>query len=105
MYNIDQSQAHATEKMITDFQELLPELYGETSCTHNAHLLSRLPRFVRLWAPLWTHSTFDFESKHNQLKHLFHEKHHIIQQLLFNVDIDITLQLLFPRLLRTETDS
>jgi len=103
--NIDHSQVHAAEKMITDFQELLPELYEETSCTHNAHLLSHLPKFVCLWGPLWTHSTFDFESKHNQLKHLFHGKHHIIQQLLFNVDIDITLQLLFPRLLRTETDN
>jgi len=103
--NIDPSQVNATEKMITDFHALLPELYGEASCTHNAHLLSHLPRFVRLWGPLWTHSTFDFESKHNQLKHLFHGKHHIVQQLLFNVDIDITLQLLFPRLLQTETDN
>jgi len=102
---IEVHQIDAAEKMIIDFYKLLPELYGQNSCTHNAHLLFHLPRFVRLWGPLWTHSTFDFEHKHGQLKHLFHGKNQIIKQLLFNIDVSITLQLLYPELLETEDDS
>ncbi len=90
--------------MIMDFHRLLPELYGNNSCTHNAHLLCHMSKFVRLWGPLWTQSTFDFESKHGHLKHLFHGKHHIIKQLLFNVDISMTLQLLRPKLVEIEDD-
>ena len=101
----EQCQLDAAERMIIDFHKLLPELYGESSCTHNAHLLCHLPKFVWLWGPLWSHSTFDFESKHNQLKHLFHGKNHIIHQLLFNLDIRFTLQQLYPDLLKTENDS
>jgi len=84
--------------------KLLPELYGENSCTHCAHLLFHLTKFVCLWGPLFTHSTFDFEHKHGQLKHLFHGKTQIINQLLFNVDVSITLQLLYPQLLEIEDD-
>jgi len=58
--------------MLVDFCVLLPELYGETSCTANAHLLCHLAKYVRLWGPLWTHSAFGFENKCGQLKHLSH---------------------------------
>lgn len=102
---IEPSQIDAAEQMLVDFYKLLPELYGENSCTHNAHLLFHLTKFVRLWGPLWTHSTFDFEHKHGQLKHLFHGKNQIIHQLLFNVDVSITLQLLQPRLLEIENEN
>ena len=37
--------------------------------------------------------TFGCESKNGQIKHLFHGKTSIFQQLLFNVDILLTLQL------------
>ncbi len=48
---------------------------------------------VRLWGPLWTHSLFGFENKNGHLKHLFHGKSQIANQLLFNVDVSYTLQL------------
>lgn len=51
--SISNAQVSAAEQMLKDFYFLLPELYGEKSCTHNAHLLSHLPKYVR---PLWTHS-------------------------------------------------
>jgi len=101
---IEPSQIDAAEQMLIDFYKLLPELYGENSCTHCTHLLFHLTKFVRLWGPLFTHSTFHFEHKHGQLKHLFHGKTQIINQLLFNVDLSITLQLLYPQLLEIEDD-
>ena len=79
--------------MLNDFYLLVPELYGESACTHNVHLLSHLCKYVRLWGPLWTHSLFGCENKNGQLKRMFHGKASIFQQLLFNVDISLTLQL------------
>lgn len=61
--SISANQIDATELMLMDFYKLLPELYGESSCTANAHLLTK---YVRLWGPLWTYN--------GQLKNLFHGK-------------------------------
>lgn len=91
---ISLAEIDAAEKMLNDFYALVPELYGEAACTHNVHLLSHLCKYVRLWGPLWTHSLFGFESKNGQLKHLFHGKQNIFQQLLFNIDIGVALQLM-----------
>ncbi len=92
------SQIEAAEEMLCDFVLLLPELYGERSCTANAHSLTHLTKYVRLWGPLWTHSAFGFESKNGTLKHLFHSRSNIVDQLIFNVDVQQTLQLLDPTL-------
>ena len=87
--------------MLTDFYRLMPELYGETSCTHNSHLLSQ---YVRLWGPLWTHSTFGFESKNGHLKHIFHGKTDIVHQVLFNTDVSYTLQHVHSKLVEIESE-
>ena len=92
------SQIDAAEAMLSDFVTLLPELYGEMSCTANSHMLTHLPKYVRLWGPLWTHSAFGFESKNGHLKHLYHSRADIVDQLVFNIDVQQTLQLLHPEL-------
>ncbi|SMN01058.1 hypothetical protein SPONN_2176 [uncultured Candidatus Thioglobus sp.] len=89
--------------MLNDFCLLLPELYGETSCTANAHLLTHLAKYVRLWGPLWTHSAFGFESKNGRLKYLFHGKRNITHQLLFNVNVSYTLQQIHGCLAQSES--
>ena len=98
------AQVDAAEQMLVDFYNLLPDLYGEASCTANAHLLSHLVKYVRLWGPLWTHSAFGFESKNGQLKHFFHGKAEIHHQLLFNIDVSYTLQHIHMKLLQHESD-
>lgn len=91
-------QIEAAGQMINDFCSFLPELYDDNICTHNAHLLTHLTRYVKLWVPLWTHSAFGSENKNGHLKRLFHGRNQIHQQLLFSVDVCITLQLLRPAL-------
>lgn len=59
---LTQVQVKAAEEMLNDFYIMLPDLYGDNSCTLNAHCLTHLPRYVRLWGPLWTQSLFGFES-------------------------------------------
>lgn len=90
--------------MIKDFLILLPELYGQSSCTANAHALSHLPKFVRLWGPLWTHSAFGFESKNGHLKNLIHAKSSILDQLVFSIDVAQTTQLLHHELEKNESE-
>ncbi|XP_064381793.1 uncharacterized protein LOC135330772 [Halichondria panicea] len=90
---ITQDEVNCAEQMLIDFCVLLPELYGDRSCTANAHQILHLAKYVRLWGPLWTHSLFGFENKNGHLKHLFHGKSQIANQLLFNVDVSYTLQL------------
>ena len=102
--SISMAQVDAAEQMLVDFYNLLPDLYGEASCTANAHLLSHLVKYVRLWGPLWTHSAFGFESKNGQLKHFFHGKAEIHHQLLFNIDVSYTLQHIHMKLLQHESD-
>ena len=89
--------------MLGDFCKLLPELYGDESCTSNAHLLLHLPKYVCLWGPLWTHSTFGFENKNGHLKRLFHSRGNIVPQLMFNVDVAYTLQLVHHKLAQIES--
>jgi len=65
-------QVDAAEVMLQDFYQLLPELYGETSCTLNAHSLTHLAMFVKLWGPLWTHSLFGYENMNGHITSLIH---------------------------------
>ena len=102
--SISSAQVDAAECMLLEFCALLPDLYGETSCTANAHLLSHLAKYVRLWGPLWTHSAFGFENKNGRLKHFVHGNSDILQQLLFNIDVCYTLQHLHTYLLEHESE-
>lgn len=53
---------------------------------------------MELWGPLWTHSAFGSENKNGCLKRLFRGKNQIHQQLLFSINVSITMQLLHPAL-------
>lgn len=95
----------AAEQMITDFFNLLPELYGNRSCTANAHSLNHLCKFVRLWGPMWTHSAFGFESKNGHLKNMFHAKSSVLDQLMFAADFSLTLNLVQSSLEEKESEA
>ena len=101
--NITSAQVDAAASMLGDFCKLLPELYGDESCTSNAHLLLHLPKYVRLWGPLWTHSAFGFESKNGQFKRFFPCRGNIVPQLTFNMDVAYTLQLVHHKLTQIES--
>ena len=98
------AEVDAAEQMLWDFYTLLPGLYGEKCCTANAHLLSHLAKYVRLWGPLWTHSSFGYENKNGHIKHFIHNKSDVVKQLLFNLDVNLTLQQLYPNLEKHESD-
>ena len=61
----------AAEHMLHDFYTLISDLHGEQCCTANVHLLSHLAKYVRLWGPLWTQSSFRYENKNGNIKSTF----------------------------------
>lgn len=96
-------QTHAAEEMLQDFCSFLPELYGVSSCTMNAHCLTHLPYFVRKWGPLWTHSAFSFESMNGTLTNMVHSTKKIAEQLSFSLDIKVSLQEIYSHLEAKDT--
>ena len=97
-------QIQAAEQMLIQFYNLLPELYGNESCTLNSHLLIHLPKYVRLWGPLWTHSAFGFESLNRHITGMIHSKYKIGGQLLFSIEVANTLALLAEKSEDIESD-
>ena len=51
-----------------------------------------------MWGYGGTHSAFGLESFNGHLKHLFHSRANVIDQLVFNIDVQQTLQLVYPLL-------
>ena len=94
----------AAESMLRDFCKLLPELYGKESYTANAYLLFHLIKYVRLWGPLWTHSAFGFDNQNGHLKRFIHGRENVVPQLLFNVDVSYTLQIVHHELVKHESN-
>ena len=97
-------QTRAAEEMLQDFCSFLPELYGLSGCTMNAHCLIHLPYFVRKWGPLWTHSAFPFESMNGALTNMVHSTRKIAEQLSFSLDVKLSLQEIYVHLEEKDTD-
>ena len=102
--NLTTVQIQAADDMLTVFYELLPELYGATSCPLNTHLLVHLADYVRLWGPLWTHSAFGFESMNGHINSMIHSKHRIADQLVFSIDVSNTLSTIVDKLVFQESE-
>ena len=94
----------AAELMLKDFYEMLPNLYGINSCTLNAHSLTHLSKFVRLWGPLWMHSLFGYENLNSHLTSMIHSGHKVAEQLAFALDVCQTIGSLADKLAATEND-
>jgi len=99
---VSEIQIQAAEQMLKDFYHMLPELYGISSCTLNAHCLSHLAMYVRLWGPLWTHSLFGYESLNGHLTSMIHSKYKVAEQLSFSLDVCQTIGNLADKLLEFE---
>lgn len=99
---LSEDQIQAAEEMLNDYYKFLPELYGNKSCTLNAHSLIHLAAYVRKWGPLWTHSLFGFENLNGHIISMVHSK---AEQLSFSIDVCQTLSNLADRLCEVEHES
>ena len=64
---------------------------GLKYCKINVHLLSHLPRYVKLFGPLWTHSAFGFEDSIGHLVKKAHGTHDIANQVLWRANFVIII--------------
>ena len=101
---IKEVQIDAAEQMLKDYYKMLPELYGDTSCTLNAHSLIHLTTYVRIWGPLWTHSMFGFESLNGHLTSMIHSKYRVAEQLSLSLDVNQTIGMLVDKLVEVENE-
>lgn len=90
--------------MLNDFYVMLPELYGTTSCTLNAHCLTHLTKYVRQWGPLWNQSLFGFESWNGHMTAMLHSKRKVAEQLSLSMDICHTIGCLSNQLNESENE-
>ncbi len=81
--SIDVQILAKVQTSIRTFYDLIPQLYGKRLCTANMHSLIHLVKFVTLWGPLWTHSTFCFENANGLLKRHIHGTRNILLQAVF----------------------
>ena len=91
---ISLEQRNAAEMMIKDFIHYCLSSMGKkklhSQCSHAVALTNVCSNV----GPLWTQSTFAFESKNGHLKQLSHGKSSFYQQMLFNIDVSQALQLI-----------
>lgn len=59
------------EKLLKEFNDEAPELYGKQVCTFNMHIVTHFPDCVRNWGPLWGYSLFQFENENGKLMKMF----------------------------------
>lgn len=78
---ITSAQINAAELMLNEFYDMVvPDLYGDITCTYNMHQLYHVAHYVNLLGPLWTQSAFCTESKNGLLKHMYHGIGNILEQ-------------------------
>lgn len=59
---ISTEELEISAKLVEEFCNLIPDLYGLSFCTFNIHLASHVVDCVRKWGPLWAYSLFQFEN-------------------------------------------
>ena len=80
--SICESTIHSAEVSLTKFVILTEELYSLKRCTFNVHQLVHLAQSVRDCGPLWSSSTFLFESNNHRLHKMFHGTQHVPKQIV-----------------------
>jgi len=101
---LTETQIKAAEEMLQDYYLLLPDLYGISSCTLNAHSLSHLSLYARIWGPLWVYSLFGFENLNGHLTSMITSKYKIAEQLSFSINICQSIVSHADKLVETENE-
>ena len=101
---LTEAQIKTAEEMLRDYYLFLPDLYGINSCTLNAHSLTHLTMFARVWGPLWAYSLFGFESLNGHLTSMITSKYKIAEQLSFSINVSQSIESLAHKLVETESE-
>lgn len=79
------------ETKLIDFADGFEKLYGQTQITMNVHLLRHIANSVRYIGPLWSQSTFGFETNNGILVHSRQAKNKYLHQLSWKYSMKLGL--------------
>lgn len=79
---ISPDDLNRSDILIVSFVGKMQISYGSAAMTFNLHSLTRLPKSVSVWGPLWTHSCFPFESFNWRIKQQLQGYRGIITQTM-----------------------
>ncbi|KAJ8670501.1 hypothetical protein QAD02_001760 [Eretmocerus hayati] len=65
----------------------IPKLYGLNRSSFNAHLLTHIVMFVRLWGPMWAWSAFSFEDGNRYFLKIIHGPNKVEREMLNTMKI------------------
>lgn len=78
---ITYSQLNQVNVMLHKFVDQTEDMYSLSALTYNVHQLLHMCKSIYNWGPLWTHSTFPFESANHQLLTAIHGSKGVILQI------------------------
>lgn len=79
---VEESDVSKASDLLAEFVVTTPVLYGTTARTFNVHQLLHLAKSVQQLGPLWSHSTFIFESGNGLLLKLVSDANGVPLQML-----------------------
>lgn len=100
--SISQEMILLAENRLNEFAILFESLYGQSNVTMNLHLLRHIPNAVRNLGPLWTQSTFLFETNNGELVHSNQAKKDCLHQISWKYVAKCSIQ--SENLKKIETD-
>ncbi|XP_031779838.1 uncharacterized protein LOC107981521 [Nasonia vitripennis] len=92
--NITYTELNRANEMLHEFVSKAEDLYSLTSLTYNVHQLLHLPTSVYNWGPLYSHSTYPFESANCKLLQAIHCAKGVILQIARYDKIQRAIQML-----------
>ena len=88
-------------QMLKEFVEQTENLYDITAMTFNLHQLLHICKNVLNWGPLWTISTFSFESANHYLLKAIKSSKGVTQQIIRFININHRLLILEKKIIPT----
>lgn len=89
--SISPNEIDLAEKKLVEFANKFEELYHAKNVTMNVHLLRHIANSVRYLGPLWSQSTFGFETSNGVLVHSRTAKRDFLQQISWVYCMNATL--------------
>lgn len=91
--NISQNNINEAENRIQRFADEFEALYGENNVTMNLHLIRHLASTVRELGPLWSQSSYGFESNNGIVVKGNTSKNNIVHQITWKYTMKHTIKI------------
>ena len=92
---VNRAKVEKVKLVLKCFIQRMEDLYELQGCTFNVHQLSHIGNSVDMCGPLWSTSTFEFESNNRMFGKFFHGTQHGLTQISKHFVLSKTLPLYY----------